>query len=72
MALEEPSEHSSVPTLLPVHFIPDNLVDFLFTLYLRVFGSETPGSLPQEAKISETRDTQSHAQSAHYVAETFA
>ena len=71
MALEEPSEHGSASTLLPVQFTIDDLVEFLFTLYLRMFGIETAGSLSQEASISETGDSRRHSQSAHYVVETF-
>jgi hypothetical protein len=72
MALEEPSEHGSAFTLLPVQFTTDDLVESLFTLYLRMFGTETAGSLSQEAKISETGDSRRNSQSARYVVETFA
>lgn len=73
IALEEPSEHGTASTLLPVHFITDDLAGFLFTVYLRMFGSETPGLLSREVKISETGNSWRHTtQSAHYVVETFA
>ena len=54
-----------------MHFTTDDLVEFLFTVYLQMFGAEIPGSLPQEIKVSETGDSRRHTQSAHYVVETF-
>ena len=72
IVLEEPSELGSASMPRPLHFITDDLVEFLFAMYLRMFGTETPGSLLLEPNISESGDSRRHIQSAHYVAETFA
>ena len=74
VVLEKPSEHDSTSTLLPMQFVTDDLVEFLFAVYLRMFSTSTepPGLLSQEAENSEISDSRRHAQSVHCVAETFA